>query len=645
MGDRRGRRLLLGAAAVGSVLGLAFIVEPGLAPELPIGYALLVFLAFGATVVGLRLLRARRQIDMAFFDPPAPEYTAIVEVSGRAFDADLSGQKSRVRDRLRATTATFLERIAGYDRTEAEEAIDDGSWTDDTAAAAFFSKEVPQDLGSVVVGSESRHVISQAIAVIAVLADRIGYDAPTDIEADREEVTTFPPHRATESDATEHLIPAPGEATTRETKRWRGLGVFVLLAAVIGIIATQPSLLLVAGVGGGVAVYVGFWRSNPISNVDLEVERTLSPDDPKHGEEVTVTVTIRNDGDRLLPDVRFVDGVPAGLRVTGGSPRCGALLRSGERTSFTYSLEAGYGEHAFQDPIVIVRDVCGELERIVRPSDISADTIDCDLEEPSRTRRTSIESRARDRPGTASAEMGGRGVEFYTTREYRQGDPPSLVDWHRLARTGELATIEFNRQRASTALFVIDARRPAHVAPTYRSPSAVDRSRVATAVAMRSLKETVDRVGFMALSHKRCRLPIGGGKWHQYEADEILKSHPALTKVPGERERTDVWSTVRRIRHHARSNPRIILFSPLVDDFVNRLAGRLLSLGYPLTVVSPDPTGLSTVGETLSKVERDLRIAALRARAVHVVDWAEDEALAAVLRRSSTEATLAEGRR
>lgn len=640
MVNQNGSRFLLGTAVVGSAVGLVLVVEPGIAPNAPFGYILLLLIAGGATVFGFKLLQARRQIDVAFFDPPAPEYRAILEVPGQDFDADLSSRNPGVRDRLRAATVTYLVQVTDHDRESAQAAIEDGSWTDNSKAAAFFSNSAGQNQRSFLIGSEAQHVISQAIEVITELADQLGYDHSFNEVAEPETIMTFPPHRAEESDSKESLMPSPGTTIQRETKRWRGVSVFVLLAAAIGIITTQPSLLLIAGFGGVVIVYTGVWRSLSIPDVDLDVERTISPENPRHGEEVSVSVVIRNDGDRLLPDIRFIDGVPAGLCVSKGSPRRGAFLRAGERTSFSYTLEAEYGEHTFQAPVVVAYDVCGEREQLTRLLDHSEDMINCGLAGKSPHERASVESRALTKPGNVSADTGGRGIEFYTTREYRQGDPPSLVDWNRLARTGELATIEFNRQHASAALFLIDARRPAHVAQSYWSPSAVDRSRMAAAVTSQSLIERDDLVGVMAISPKPCRLPSNGGKQHLRKVNDVLKSHPALTTVPSENEHTYVSTMVQNIRHLTRSNPHIIIFSPLIDDFVNTLAGRLIWFNYPITVVSPDVTSHSTPGTTLTKIERDLRIAALQTRGIHVIDWAEDERIMVAMNQSPSTSKL-----
>jgi len=50
--------------------------------------------------------------------------------------------------------------------------------------------------------------------------------------------------------------------------------------------------------------------------------------------------------------------------------------------------------------------------------------------------------------GRVPTDVGGAGVEFHATREYRRGDPVKRIDWNRRARTGELATLELREERA-----------------------------------------------------------------------------------------------------------------------------------------------------------------------------------------------------
>ena len=52
--------------------------------------------------------------------------------------------------------------------------------------------------------------------------------------------------------------------------------------------------------------------------------------------------------------------------------------------------------------------------------------------------------------GDVSTETGGSGLEFFSVRDYRPGDPMKWVDWNKLSKTGELATINYRKEQTAT---------------------------------------------------------------------------------------------------------------------------------------------------------------------------------------------------
>jgi uncharacterized repeat protein (TIGR01451 family) len=227
------------------------------------------------------------------------------------------------------------------------------------------------------------------------------------------------------------------------------------------MVLRRPSLLLASAVGVACAAYARSARPPPIA---LDIDRAVSNTHPEVGEEIEVTVTVRNTGEALLPDCCLLDGVPSGLVVTDGSPRYGTALRPGKATTFSYTLTAARGEHTFEPILVIARDYSASVERLTRVAASEQTTI---TYMPSLRSLDGAPLRAQaDRFGgqiTTSAR--GSGVEISATREYRQGDPRSRIDWNRVARTGELSTLLFREERAPRVMLVIDARPEAYLAP------------------------------------------------------------------------------------------------------------------------------------------------------------------------------------
>jgi len=125
-----------------------------------------------------------------------------------------------------------------------------------------------------------------------------------------------------------------------DTNRWTGIAAVALLGVGVGVLFERPAPVL-AGVVG--VAYAAAARAGEASGVEATVERTLSDGFPEPDDEVEVTVTVRNEGSALV-DVRFVDGVPPGLEVVGGSPRHATALRRGEAASFSYTVRAARGE-------------------------------------------------------------------------------------------------------------------------------------------------------------------------------------------------------------------------------------------------------------------------------------------------------------
>lgn len=161
-------RLLLGVVGAGVFLfGVAIVVEPSTAAALPVDAAVellggpYVFVAaFGVVaftvVVGVMLARAIDGLDES--TPPDPEDVYRVPQPGHRFDAFVDGGGSvgrrlfgsrheAVSRRVQQAAIATLIRTEGLSRSEAETAIEQGTWTDDSVAAAFLSERRRPSLG------------------------------------------------------------------------------------------------------------------------------------------------------------------------------------------------------------------------------------------------------------------------------------------------------------------------------------------------------------------------------------------------------------------------------------------------------------------------------------------------------------------
>ncbi|WP_049972906.1 DUF58 domain-containing protein [Haladaptatus cibarius] len=404
-----------------------------------------------------------------------------------------------------------------------------------------------------------------------------------------------------------------------ETHRWRGVIALSLAAGAVGLAIDRPSMLLLSVIGVVFAAYPHV-LSEPTPK--LRIERRLSNSTPRPGDEVTVTVTVTNEGG-FLPDVRIVDGVPALLSVSVGSPRKGAVFWPGRSVSFSYRVGTKHGKHPFEPATVVARDISGAWEV---ETTISADTeLDCTATEADGPLR----DQTLDQVGRIVAQKGGSGIEFYRTREYRAGDAMHRIDWNRYARTGDLTTVEYREENAATVVLLVDARAVAYRAAT-DEPHAVAYSVSAAEQLLGSLHRDRNLVGLAAFGREACWLEPGAGRSHRAKAQRLLATHSAFASIPPTEE-PEHEEQVEQLRMRLSSTTQVVLLSPLSDDAIVETARRLDAYGHRVSVISPDVTGEESVGQRLAGVERENRLSALRKSGVPVVEWKSETPLAAAL--------------
>ncbi|WP_231189739.1 DUF58 domain-containing protein [Haladaptatus sp. DYF46] len=404
-----------------------------------------------------------------------------------------------------------------------------------------------------------------------------------------------------------------------ETHRWRGVIALSLAAGAVGLAVDRASMLLLAVVG---IVFAAYPRLMADPEPKLRLERRLSNSTPRPGDEVTVTVTVTNEGG-FLPDVRIVDGVPALLSVTGGSPRKGAVLWPGRSVRFSYRVQAKHGKHPFEPAAVVARDVSGARET---ETTVAADTeLDCtgtETEGP-------LRDKTLEQVGRIVAQNGGSGIEFHRTREYRSGDAMHRIDWNRYARTGSLTTVEYREENAATVVLLVDARQAAYRATT-DEPHAVAYSVSAAEQLLASLHRDRNLVGLAAFGREQCWLAPGAGRSHRANAQRLLATHAAFASLPPTEEK-DHGAQVEQLRMCLPSAAQVVLLSPLSDRKIVETARRLDAYGHRLSVISPDVTADESVGQRLAGIERDNRLSELRKAGIPVVEWDPETPLAAAL--------------
>lgn len=626
----RDHPIRVGIGVLVAVLGIAAAVGLDAVPDLPAGPTLVTAMAGLSLAFGFIVLTRRLFTEYSTATTADVEYRGSVTVPGAQFDDLLTdaihgmgGVRVTARqtlvDRLTDATVFIYGQAARLPGGEAREAVESGRWTDDPVAGGFLAGETALNSTSDqlrrLAGRRST-LSTQIDSVLTELAELAPGLSPADLGTGEDDAT----HR------TVRTTDVARRQVDRRTERWTGLAGLGLIAIGFGLWASHanvpPSLVVATASIAGAAGYVYLSSPPPVS---LAAERRFSEADPAPGDEVTVTLSVTNESDELLPDLRVVDGVAPALRVVDGSPRYGTALRPGESLTFSYTVEAVRGDHAFDPVHVVVRDFSGALERERHVPASSGAVFSCALELVA-DEDVPVHAQTAQRVGRVVTDAGGSGIELHSVREYQRGDPLSRIDWNRVARTGEFATLLFREEHAATVVFLVDAREEAYVAPNVEAPSAVEHAVEAADVVVSSLVAAGDSVGLGALSPEWCWLEPRGGNSQRARARRLLETHSAFD---GRRPDGAFHGELKekRLRRELPGDAQLVLCSPLCDDDAVTIARQLHARGHPVTVISPDVTALATTGQRLATVERVMRISRLRRSGIRVIDWDTDRPL------------------
>ena len=137
---------VVGVAAV--ALGVLAALDRGVASAISPTSAVVTLLGVLGMLQGVRYANARRDRRRMPADPGEPERRAPAAVPGADLDERIArvvspapgGYRDRrdLRDRAREIAVDAVARDRNCAREAAAAAVDDGTWTDDAAAAAFF---------------------------------------------------------------------------------------------------------------------------------------------------------------------------------------------------------------------------------------------------------------------------------------------------------------------------------------------------------------------------------------------------------------------------------------------------------------------------------------------------------------------------
>jgi len=382
-----------------------------------------------------------------------------------------------------------------------------------------------------------------------------------------------------------------------------------------------------------VYLFYGFWNAPELP--DLQIERKFSNDRAAPDTDVTITLSIKNNGGHL-EELYLDDEISSQLSVRIGWPRQLFRLPKGSTHTVTYTIAGPRGAYVFDSVSLEGTDSLGLVRRTKTMSVKGRLFVFPEVRHlksvPIRLRKTRVYA------GTIPARSGGAGTEFFGVREYQPGDSPRAINWHVSARHAEtLYSNEYQQERVADVGIVLDARERANL---FRGTRSIFEHSVSAAAALSdAFISQGNRVGLLVYgSYLSWTLP-GYGK---VQRERIMRSLAGAS--------IGVSSVFAGLEHlSSRMFPtesQIVLVSSLLHDDL-KIVVQLRARGYQVMVISPDPVKFERellpasaevdIAARIIRMERDLLIRRLERAGVQVIEWDVsrrfDQAVGPLLRR------------
>jgi uncharacterized protein (DUF58 family) len=407
-------------------------------------------------------------------------------------------------------------------------------------------------------------------------------------------------------------------------RRWRGAVTATAILAVSGLIGQNGVLVLAA------VLPLAYIAVGALSSVDppegLSATRSIEPSLASPGRPVTVTLTVQNESDRTMPDIRVADGVPDKLAVLEGTPRAGTTLEPGESCEMRYLVVARRGEYTFDPPQIRVRDLgAGSVVTTNRATDGDR-SLSCrfDADAPP------IDERGDGLIGQLTTNRPGEGVSFHSVREYHPNDPANRIDWRHYAKRESLATVNYERPVAATVVLVVDARPLNRVIAGPGQPTAIEFAAYAATRALTDLLRSGHDVGVAVIGLDGPGpagvhwLSPASGREQRSRAREMLRvaaDAGNATSNLSEFEREPMTVQVNKVLELAPLGTQFALFSPLLDSAPVEAVETWRGAGFPVVALSPDVVSENTVSGQYEQVRRRTRLARCQSIGARAVDW------------------------
>ncbi len=407
--------------------------------------------------------------------------------------------------------------------------------------------------------------------------------------------------------------------------------VAVLLAAALltaGLCARVPALLLLSlplFIYAGCHLLSHALLRRPI----LDATRSLSASRVMEGESVDVVLTVSNQGQDVACAAIF-DEIPEDATVSDGEAAfCGPLAR-GASVAITYRFVAGrgfYAQHSIRVWVWARFGLSLEEYRFDVPTFVSV------LPIMERLPRVAIRPRKMHAfVGPVRAHSAGPGVELFGSRAYTPGDDFRRINWRAFARHGRLFVNEYEQERMTDVVVVLDVRASVHFRE--RGESTFEPCcRAAASLAAHFIREG-NRVGFLMYGRFLDWIEPAGGRFHLEKILAVLtRARPA---------RSETFQDLAQLPIQILpSGSQIIVVSPLSRPEDSTVAAKLRARGYSVLVIYADSLELERefqlrddaldLATRIRRLEMQIDFQMMESLGVHVVPWNVREPLASAI--------------
>jgi uncharacterized repeat protein (TIGR01451 family) len=354
---------------------------------------------------------------------------------------------------------------------------------------------------------------------------------------------------------------------------------------------------------------------------NLQLNRTLSRTRTPAGEEVTVTLTLTNNGP-AVGELYLEDTLPPGLTVVAGATRQLLALAAGETHRFAYTVQVPRGQYKFTSVTAVVHEPF-DLRRRQMVYDVPGSLFAYLVPRASNLKQVNIHPRrTRVYSGIVPARVGGDGLDFFGVRDYRQGDSQRRINWRAGARhPGSQFTNEFEQERVADVGLILDARLLSNI--PYGTQSLLEYSIEAITLMVDALIGQGNRVALLI---------YGGAVNYTLPGYGKLQKEKIIQALSGAQlQNSHVFAELRALPTQLfPAQSQIVFVSPLLPGDVPFLR-RLRAYDYQVLLVSPNPISYESqfmpkspdvkLATQLAQLERELLHAQLLQAGIFVLDW------------------------